>query len=140
MRLSVPLRSRTKPFGLVSYTDSQSFFLPHIYSPSFSRWSALENTPPPITALISYALPHREFSYLSFADVTGFRIPSPDFLNGIIIRAPTMGERVFVFLKKRRGKKVSRIIFSTPANASPVSQVTCCRNIHYYWIVRTTAA
>ena len=34
-----------------------------------------------------------------------------------------MSEKVFVFPKKRRGKKVSRIILSTPANAS--TDVVC---------------
>ena len=38
-----------------------------------------------------------------------------------------MGERVFVFTKKRQGKKVSQIIFYALAYALPVSQVTHCK-------------
>ena len=95
---------------------------------------------PPATARTSSVLPRWELKYLSCADVTGFRSPSPDFLTGIVFRAPTKGERVFVFPNKRRGKKFSRIIFSTPTNTSPVSQVLHCRNIHPDWIACTTAA
>ena len=88
----------------------------------------------------SYALPCLELKYFSFVDITGFRSPSLYFLTGIILRAPTMGERVCVFMKKRLDKKVSRIIFSTTANEYPVIQVTRWRNIYSDWITRTTAA
>ena len=63
-----------------------------------------------------------------------------DFLTGFVLRVPTMGERVFYFLKKRRGKKVSRIIFSTTTNASSILLMTYCRNIHSNWIASTTMA
>ena len=78
--------------------------------------------------------------YFSFADVTRSRRPIPVTLIGIALRVPTMGERVFVFPKKIRGKKVSRIIFSIPANAYPVSQVTRCINNHSGLIARTTTS
>ena len=55
----------------------------------------------------------------------------PGFLAGIVIRAPTIGERCFFFPRKIRGKNVSWTIFSTPENLSPVLQVTRCINIHY---------
>ena len=85
-------------------------------------WSALDNTPPPVTAQTSYALPCWELNYLSCADVTGFRSPSPDFLTGIVLKAPMMGERVFVFLKKRRGKK-----FSESFSPLPWTRLPCTR-------------
>ena len=43
------------------------------------------------------------------------------------------------FLFPRKGKKFSRIILSTPANAYHMYQVKHCRNIHSDWIARTTA-
>ena len=39
-----------------------------------------------------------------FADVTEFRNPRPDFLTGIILIFPAMGERDFDFPNKRREK------------------------------------
>ena len=112
-RLSVTLRSRNKPLSFFSYAASRSFFPSRLSSSSVCRWSALENAPPPITARTSSALPLWDLNYFSCSDVTGFRSTSPDFLTSILLRDPTMGERVFVFLKKRQGKKVSQIIFST---------------------------
>ena len=129
-RLLVHLRLQTIPLSLVLYVASRSFFPLRIYPPSVRMCSALENAPPPITALIGSALHHWKIRYLFFVDVTGFRRLSISTLIGIILRVPTMGERVLVFPKKIGGKKVSQIIFPTPANASPVSQVTRCRNIH----------
>ena len=73
---------------------------------------------------VSSVLPHVELKYFSCADVTAFRSHSLAFLTNIVLRDPTTEERVFVFTKKGRGKKVSEIIFSIPANASPVSHVT----------------
>ena len=139
-RLSVPLRFITKPLSLDLYAMSRYFFLSHRYSLRVRMWSALENAPPIFTARTSSALTHRELKYFSCADFTVFRIPSPTLLTGIVLRAHTMGERVLVFLNKRRGKKVSRIIFSNPVNASPMSQVAPLRKIHSDWIARTTAA
>ena len=86
-------------------------------------WLALDNAPTPVTSRTSSALPCLDLKYFYCAGVTGFRISSPAFLTGIVLRAPTTGERIFVFLKKIRGKKVSLIIFSTPAKASLVYQV-----------------
>ena len=137
---SVPFSSKTKPLSLVLFAASRSLFTSRIYYPSIRRWSALENGPPPVTALISSALPRWDLSYFSFDGITGFMRPSLATLIGIVLRVPTMGERGFVFLKKRRGKKFSRIIFSTPANSSPVSHVTRCINIYSGWIARTNAA
>ena len=67
----------------------------------------MENAPPCVTAQTSHILPHWELKYFSCANVTGFRSPSLDFLTNIALRSPTMGERVFVFPKKRKVKKVS---------------------------------
>ena len=94
-----------------------------------------EKTPWPSSALLCL-----ELKYFYCAYVNGFRSPSPDLLTSIVIRYPMMGERGFVFPNKRRGKKSSWIIISTPANASPLSQVTRWRNIHSDLILRTTAA
>ena len=137
-RLSVPLSSQTKPLILVSYAASCYFFPSRLSYPSVRRWLALENASHPITARISSALPRWDIRYFSCADITIFRMPSPDFLTGIVLRAPMMCERVFFFPKKIRGKKVSRIILSTPVNMSPVSQLMRCINIHSYWIECTT--
>ena len=78
--------------------------------------------------------------YFLLAEVTRFRIPYPDFLNSIVLRAPMMGEKDFFFPKKREGNFFSQIIFSTPANGSPVSVVTCYINMHSDWIARITKA
>ena len=47
-----------------------------------------------------------------------------------ILRAPTIGGRVFDFPRKIRGKKFSCRIVPSPVNVCPVSFVTRCRNIH----------
>ena len=93
-------------------------FMSRLSSPSVCRWSALENPLSLVMALISSALPHLKLRYFYFSDITAFSSPSLDFLTRIVLRSPTMGERVFVFTKKKQGKKVSWIIFSTHANAS----------------------
>ena len=124
-QLSVPLRSLTTPLSFVSYAAFRFFFLSHIYSFRVRKWLALENAPPNFTTRTSSVLLRWDINYFSCAYITGLRHPSTGFLVGIVIRDPTMGERVFVFPKKRRGKKVYQIIFSTPANTSSVSQVTC---------------
>ena len=139
-RLSVPFRLQTKPLSLVLYAASQSFFPSRLFLLASVGGRHWRMSPPPVTALVSSALPRWELRYFSISDMKVFRSPGPDFLTGIVLRSPTMGERVFVFPKKRQGGNVSRIIFFTPVNAYPVSQVTCCRNIHSGWIARTTAA
>ena len=136
--LLVLLRSQTRPLIFVSFATSRYFYPSRLSSPSIHIWSELENTPPSVTALIISALPCWELSYLSFSDVARFRRTSLATLIGIVLRVPTMGERVFVFPKKRQGKKVSWIIFYTPTNVSPMSKVTCYRNIHSSWIACTT--
>ena len=113
-RLLVPLRSQTKVLILVLYMASWYLFLSRLSSPSARRWSAFENAPPPEIFWISTALPCRELRYFFCNDVTGFRSPSPGLLNSILFRATSMSERVFVFLKKRQGKKVSQIISPLP--------------------------
>ena len=65
-------------------------------------------TPTNVMAQTSSSLPRWELKYFSYYDVTGFRSPITSFLAGIVLRSPTMGERVFVFTKKRRGKKVTK--------------------------------
>ena len=59
--------------------------------------------PPHITAQIIYVLSYYKLRYFLFEEVTGFRRPDPIFLTGIVLRAPMMDERDFVFLKKRWG-------------------------------------
>ena len=76
----------------------------------------------------------------SFAEVAVFRRPRPDLLTDILLRGPTMGERVFDFLKKDRGKKVTQRILPTPVNAPPIVFVSRCININSDWIAGTTAA
>ena len=137
---SVPLKYITKPLSLDSYATSRASFLSRYSSLRVRRWSASEDPPHPATARISSALPCVKPNYFSWADITGFRSPTPDLLTGIVIRAPTTEERVFFSQNKRRGKKVSWIVFSTPANESPVSNVIFWINIHSGWIARTTAA
>ena len=139
-RWSVPLRSLTKPLSLASLTSSRFSCPSRIYSLRARRWLALENAPSPITSWINYVIARCKLSYFLFGDVTGFRIPSPDFLTGILLRVPMLVERDFDFPKKRQGKKVSWIILSTPANASPVFILTCFINIHFSWTACTTAA
>ena len=136
-RLLVPLRLQTKPLILVLYLASRSLFMSRLSSPNFHMWSWLDNSPPPAMSQTNSALLRWVISYFSCSEITGFRIPNPDFLTRIALRAPTMGERFFLF--PRKGKKFSRIILSTPANAYHVYQVKHCRNIHSDWIARTTA-
>ena len=140
MRLSVPWISLTKPLILDFYATSRAFFPPCRSSLRVRMWSALENPPPPVTARSSSALPRMDRKYFSWADVTGFRGPSPYFLTGIVIRDPTTKEIIFVFPNKRREKNVSWSIFFTHATASPMYHVTCCRNIHSDLIAHATAA
>ena len=62
-RMLVPLRYWTKPLSLVLSATARSFFLSCISSSSVHMWSVLENSPPPITSLISSALPCLGFRY-----------------------------------------------------------------------------
>ena len=101
MRLLIPLRSRTKSLSLDSYEVPWYFFPLRLPSLRVLRWSTLGNAPPPVTDQTSSALPHWELKYLSYAEVDGFRSLSPDLLTGIVLRDLMMGERVFVFPKKR---------------------------------------
>ena len=138
-RWSFPSRSVTSSLGLVSLTSSLIFCPSLLYSMSSRRWLPLENSPYPITAWINSVLARCKIWYFSFADVMGFGRPRINFFNGIVLRVPTMSERVLIFLKKMQGKKFSRSIFSTPANASPIFFMTRCRNIYSDLIVRTNA-
>ena len=104
-RLSVPLISLNKLLIMDSYATSQYLFLSRCYSLRVRMWLALDNAPTPVTSRTSSALPCLDLKYFYCAGVTGFRISSPAFLTGIVLRAPTTGERIFVFLKKIRGKK-----------------------------------
>ena len=123
-RLSVTFRSPAKPLSLDLYATPWASFPSRRSSLMVQRWPALKNPPPPAMTCVSSVIPHVELKYFSCADVTAFRSHSLAFLTNIVLRDPTTEERVFVFPKKRRGKKVFRIIFSTPANEFPVSQVT----------------
>ena len=120
-RLSVPLRSFSKPLSLDSYAMSQSLFPSCCSLRRVRKWPALENAPPPVTTCTSSTLPRMQLKYFYCADVTGFRRPIPAFFTGIVLRDPMARERVFVFLRQRQGKNLSRSIFSTPAKASTVS-------------------
>ena len=46
-----------------------------------------------------------QLKYFLFAEVNGFRRLRLDFLTGIVLRVPTMDDRVFDFPRKRRGKR-----------------------------------
>ena len=94
-RLSVHLRLWTKPWNLVWYSAYPYLFPSRLSYPSLCRWLALDNAPLPVTDQTSYTLPQWEIKYFSCADITGSMSPSPVFLTGIILRAPTMGKRVF---------------------------------------------
>ena len=132
------LRSATRSLSLALLTLS-CIFCPSRHSSLGARGRlALENTPFPIAAQIKYMLVHCELRYFFFADVTVFRMPRPDFLAAVVLRAPTMGERDFGFLRKSQGKNFSRSILSTPANMSPVLFLMRFRNIHSNCIARTT--
>ena len=134
------MRYPTKPLSVVSFASPQ-FFCPYrLSSLSTRRCLSLENYLPSVMSQTSSTIYCLELSYLSFADVTWVRSPDPNFLTSILLRSPTIGARDFGYPKKRQGKKVSWIIFSTPKNVSLVYQVTCCRNIYSGCIVNTTTA
>ena len=78
--------------------------------------------PPPVTACVSSVLPRVELKYFSCAYVTGFRSLSPAFLTGIVLRAPTAGGVVFIFLKKIRGKT-----FCKASSPLPRTSLLCPR-------------
>ena len=137
---SNPSRYLTRPLSLASWASSWICCLSRLSSLCVIMWTEVENNLSPVTASISLLLAHRKLRYLLLADVTGSCRPRPYFLNGIVLKVPTMGGRDFDFPKKIQGKKVSKRIFSTPANDYPVFFVTHCRNIHSDWIARTTAA
>ena len=64
-RLSVSLKSLTKPLGMDFHTTSHAYFLSSRSSLRFRRWSELENPPLSITVRISSALLHVELNYFS---------------------------------------------------------------------------
>ena len=101
----VELRFLNKPLSLVSFASSWFFYPSWISSLGTRRRSELENATYPVTAQISSVIACCKLRYLYFADVTGFRRPSPDLLNCIVLRVSTMGERDFDFPKKGRGKR-----------------------------------
>ena len=94
----VTMLSLTKPFSLASFAPSHFSCLSHLSSMSARR------SPTPVTAQIFSALACWEQRYLFFA-ITGFRSTNPDSLTRIVIRSPTMGERVFLFPKKKTIQK-----------------------------------
>ena len=106
-RWSVELRSLSKPLSLASLMSSRFFYQSHIYSLSARRLSELEKDPTPNMCRISSTLARCKLRYFLFADITGFRRPNPDFLAGIILRDPSMGEMGFFFPDKIQGKKAS---------------------------------
>ena len=63
-RLSVPLRSLTKPLSLDSHMTSQASFPSRCSSLRVRRWSALENSPPPVPARTSSVLPSVYLKYV----------------------------------------------------------------------------
>ena len=117
--LLVPFRYRMKPLSLVLLAASQSFCLSCLSSPSVHRWLASDNYPPPVTVLISSALPCWKLRYLFFYDVTGFRRPSPATLIDISLRVPMMGERVFAFTKIIRGNVFTESFSPLPRTCLP---------------------
>ena len=113
--MSVPLRSFIEPLSFDLFATSRSFWLERLSSPSVCRWLELDNVPPPVTDWISSTLLRWDLRYFYFSEVIGFSSPIPAVLINILLRDPTMGERGFVFLKKRR---VNRF----PASSSPLTQ------------------
>ena len=137
---SVVLRSLNKPLSLAELMSYRFFCLLRLSSLGARRWLALDNAPSFFTSRINYVLARCKLRYFLFADVTGFRIPRPAFLTGIVLIVPTMGEIDFYFPKKSRGKKFSEITVYTPANEYPVVFVMCCISIHSYWVTYTNVA
>ena len=136
---SVESKSLTNPFRFSSLASSQ-FFCPSFLSYlSARRLLVFENAPYPVMAQINSVLVRCKLRYFLFVEVTGFRKPRTDFLTGIVLRVPTMGESFLTFRRKDEAK-ISQIILYTPANLSPVLFVMRCINILSDWIVRTTAA
>ena len=114
-RLSVTSRYTSKPLSVVSFVSSRfsdrCAFLHR--APEFGQhWRTLLTPSGPELVPL---LPTENLGNFSLL----ISLYSGALLTGIVLRAPTMGERDFFFLKKRRGKNVSRIIFSTPANTPP---------------------
>ena len=72
----------------------------------------------PVIAPISYSLARSKIMYIWFSAVMGFCRPSSAFFTKNILRAPTIGGRVFDFPRKIWGKKFSYRIF--PAMWMPV--------------------
>ena len=93
----------------------------------------VENSPPPVTALINLTLAHCKTSIFSCANVTGFWRPRLDFLTSIVLKAPTVRGRVLVSTKKRQVKKVLWRSF-TLLQKNPLSFATRCKNINSDWI------
>ena len=83
----------------------------------------MEKSTSPVTDQIIFVLVHRKLSNFWSADVTGFWLPMPNFLTGILLRAPMRGVNDFDFTKKRRGKKFSsENIFHSREN---ISRILC---------------
>ena len=104
-RLSVPLRSLTKPLSLDSHMTSQASFPSRCSSLRVHRWSALETPPPPTTACTISTILRVELTYFSFFYVTRFRSPSLSFLTLIVIIDPTTGRDFSYFWRKDEAKK-----------------------------------
>ena len=105
----------------MSLTPSQFFCPSRLSYLSTRRRSELENTTSPAMARINSVLAHCEISSFLFAYVIGLRRPRPDFFTGIVLRVPTMGERISDFTKKRRGNFF-------PYSSSPLLKI----NLPYY--------
>ena len=116
-RVGSPLTIPSTLASLIPFQD----FLPSLLSYLTAwRWSAVESSLTPVTALINSMLVRYKLRNLSSADVTGFCRSRLDFLTGIVIKFPMIGGREFYSLKKRWGKKVPRRSLSTHTNAYPV--------------------
>ena len=133
LRLSLG-RSCMVSANLISLDLSHTFNLSLQSYLTILSWSEVEKLLLPVTTLTNSKLARFELSMFSFNDVTGFWIPRPDLLTGIVLKVPMMGRRVFSFPKKRRDKEVLRRSFSTPAKANTVSFVTHFGNIYSYCI------
>ena len=139
MRFWKVIWSLTIPWSFMSLAVSQYFFLPRLSHLTTRTWSAVENNPLPLTSPIISPLAPSKLLYFSLAEVTGFYNLIPYFFTGNLLRAPTIGGRVFNFPKKGRGINVFWRIFPIPVNTCPMYFITCCRNTHSNWNTRSNA-
>ena len=116
----VPRRYPTKPLSLESFASSKFFCLSRRSSLSARVWSELENPPLPFNYQIISALACWELGYFLFADVTGFRIPNPNLLTGVVLISSTIVESDFSFQRQYEAKSSPEYSFPLPQSPPPI--------------------